>query len=114
MVSGTEAKFRVEATGDDLQFQWQKDHDNISDYDKNYCGTDTNTLHIGMVDKGDEGRYRCLVMNYVEKVASNDADLTVGKLVLPSYMYVNMVNVCLAVRKLDHSQLLYHGSPHDQ
>ena len=89
MVSGTEAKFRVEATGDDLQFQWQKDHDNIYDYDKKYCGTDTNTLHIGMVDKGDEGRYRCLVKNYVEKVASNDADLTVGKLVLPSYMYVH-------------------------
>ena len=56
-----------------------------------------------MVEKGDEGRYRCLVKNYVEEVASNDADLTVGKLVLPSYMYVNMVNVCLAVRKLEAS-----------
>ena len=88
MVSGTEATFKVEATGDDLQFQWQKDHDNIYDYDKKYCGTDTNTLHIGMVDKGDEGRYRCLVKNYVEKVASNDADLTVGKLVLPTYTWL--------------------------
>ena len=110
MVSGTEAKFRVEATGDDLQFQWQKNYSNIYDdrwYDSKYCGTDTNTLHIRMVKKGDEGHYRCLVKDYVEKVASNDAVLTVSKLVLTSYtalyVYTWLMCVWLLERSIIHN-----------
>ena len=93
--------FRVEVTGDDLQFQWQKDCNDIHDRGGRYCGTNTDTLHILMVEKGDEGCYRCLVKNCVEKIVSNNAILTVSKLVLTSY--IHMVNMCLAVGKLEAS-----------
>ena len=47
--------------------------------DSNYCGTDTNTLSIQYVKKGDGGRYRCLVRNEVKQdgEVSEEAELTV-------------------------------------
>ena len=47
--------------------------------DGNYCGTDTNTLSIQYVKKGDGGRYRCLVRNEVKQdgEVSEEAELTV-------------------------------------
>ena len=77
--------FRVKATGDILQFQWQKNHTDIHDQDSRYCGADTNSLHILLVEKGDEGCYRCLVKNYIGEKFAIDAVLTVSKLVLSSY-----------------------------
>ena len=37
------ATFKIEATGDDLTFQWQKNGSDLHS-DSNYSGTDTNTL----------------------------------------------------------------------
>ena len=74
--------FTVKATGDHLQFQWQKDRSNLCEGGK-YCDTNTDTLHIVKVEKSDEGRYRCHVMNDTDKKgeSSCEAYLTVGKLV---------------------------------
>ena len=68
-MTGTSAVFTVEATGDELQFQWQKDG---KDIDRNesrlqHSQTDkTSILHIQRVEKIDKGHYTCLVKNPVE------------------------------------------------
>ena len=79
-----DAVFRVEATGDELQFQWQKDGIDI-DHSKprfqcNSAGT-VSTLHIKDTSKSDKGHYRCLITNPVEKkeMLSTEANLLVCK-----------------------------------
>ena len=84
--TGRDATFRVEATGDDLQFQWQKDERNIIGNESRFKVSkteDTSMLHIQHTEKSDEGCYRCLIKNPVEKKGkpSNKADLSVCKLV---------------------------------
>ena len=77
--------FTVEATGDNLQFQWQKDD---KDIDRNepwlHCSqTDkSSTLHILRAVKSDKGYYKCLVKTPFEKsgVHSHGAELTVCEL----------------------------------
>ena len=86
VATGADATFRVEATGNDLQFQWQKDERNIGDNDSrfNFRRTeDTSMLGIQHTKKSDEGCYRCLIKNPVEKRGkpSKKADLSVCKLV---------------------------------
>ena len=71
----------MKATGENLQFQWQKNRINLCDGGR-YCDTNTDTLHIVDTEKGDKGRYRCLVMNDVGRKLSEEALLTVGKLVI--------------------------------
>ena len=79
VVTGTPVAFTVEATGDDLQFLWQK---NGKDIDRNgsqlQCSqTDnTSTLRLQHVKKSDQGHYRCLVKNLLEET-SYEAELTV-------------------------------------
>ena len=85
MASETEAVFKVEATGVNLQFQWQKNATNIHDSDSRYRGTNTDTLCILMVEKGDKGCYRCCVKNYKGEIFTSDAILTVSKLILTSF-----------------------------
>ena len=92
VVTTTSVAFSVEATGDDLQFQWQKNCVDLCDGDR-YCGTETDYLHILMVERTDEGRYRCLVKNSVGEKFSNNAILTVSKLVLASYT----ITMCLHI-----------------
>ena len=70
---------------DVLQFQWQKNATDIHDHGSRYHGTDSDTLHILMVERGDKGCYRCCVKNYEGEEFSNDAVLTVSKFVLTSY-----------------------------
>ena len=79
VVAGNEAIFKVKATGENLQFQWQKDRSDLHD-DSRYCDTDTDTLRIVEVNKSDKGRYRCLVKNAVGNKCSDEALLTVGEL----------------------------------
>ena len=83
MQTGAEVTFKIEATGDDLIFQWQKNASDVRN-DRNYSGTDTNTLSILHVKKGDGGRYRCLVKNEVRKdgTLSKEAHLSVCKFIL--------------------------------
>ena len=78
--TGEETTLKVEATGDDLKFQWQKNGRDVHN-DSNYSGTDTNTLTIQHVNKSHTGCYRCLVKNDVEKdgIISGEAELSVCK-----------------------------------
>ena len=93
-MTGTPPAFTVEATGDDLQFLWQKDG---KDIDKNesrlQCSeTDnTSTLCIQHVKKSGQGHYKCLVTNPVgmSEKTSDEAELTVCELFyLPFLVYV--------------------------
>ena len=81
MPPGTEVKFKIVATGDCLSFQWQKYRRDLSDGGR-YCDTDTDTLSIVEVEKGDKGRYRCRVSNYIQEKSSKEAFLTVSKLAI--------------------------------
>ena len=82
---GVNIEFNIEATGDNLHFQWQKDGSDLSDGDK-YRGVNTDTLHIVAAEGSDEGDYRCLVENDVGKLFSNEAVLSFGKLYSNCYM----------------------------
>ena len=79
---GADVAFQVEATGDNLHFQWQKNHSDLDDDDKGCCGTHTNTLHIVEVETSHKGRYRCLVKNCVGKKFSDEPFLTVSKFLI--------------------------------
>ena len=87
VATGTNTSFRVEATGDDLQFQWQINGDNVDSSEprlQTQCSSSGNAsiLHIKDTKKSDKGHYRCLVTNPVERSGkpSNEADLSVCKL----------------------------------
>ena len=69
----------MRSTGESLQFQWQKNRSDLFD-DGKYCDTNTDTLRIREVTKGDKGRYRCFVTNDVGREFSDEALLTVSKL----------------------------------
>ena len=86
VASETEAVFRVQSTGESLQFQWQKNRSDLFD-DGRYCDTNTDTLRIIEVMKGAKGRYRCLVKNDVGREFSNEALLTVSKLAMLMHEY---------------------------
>ena len=85
-MTGTSIAFTVEATGDELQFLWQKDG---KDIDKNesrlQCSqTDsTSTLHIQHVKKGDQRHYKCLVRNPAKE---NETILDVAQLTVCEFV----------------------------
>ena len=81
VVTGAEAAtFQIEATGDDLIFQWQKNGSDLQD-GSNYSGINTHTLKIQQVKKSDAGHYRCHVKNWVVRDGklSKEAELSVCK-----------------------------------
>ena len=85
VATGMDAVFTVEATGDDLQFQWQKDGERIDRHDPRFhcsqTGT-TSTFRIKHVLKNDEGHYKCVVKNQVAErgEVSHEAELFVCEL----------------------------------
>ena len=81
VATGVSTTFTVEATGDDLHFQWKKDSEKLLDGRK-YRGTKTHTLRIKDMEKSDKGSYECLVKNDVGEELSEEADLVVSKLVM--------------------------------
>ena len=81
MAPGTVAVFKVKATGDCLQFQWQKDCQGLCDGSK-YRGTKIDELHIKDVKKSDKGSYQCLVKNYKGENLSEEAVFTISKLII--------------------------------
>ena len=87
VATGADAAFRVEAKGDSLQFQWQKDGIDIDNSEprlqSNSVGN-ASTLHIKDTKKSDKGRYRCLIKNPVEKMgtALQEANLSVCKFLI--------------------------------
>ena len=83
--------FRVRVTGDGLQFQWQKECCDLCD-GSNYRGTHTDTLHILGVEKSDKGHYKCVVTNGLGRVSSNEAFLSLSKLVI-DVLYIYELHV---------------------
>ena len=87
VATGADATFSVKATGDEIEFQWQKDERDINKESRfSFSGAQgTSMLCIQHVRKSDKGRYRCLIKNSIEKSGkpSHEADLSVGKLVFP-------------------------------
>ena len=81
MAPGAIAEFQVRATGDGLQFQWQKNRNEILCDGGRYCDTDTDTLRIEEVEESDKGCYQCIVTsrNDAWKKFSDEARLTISK-----------------------------------
>ena len=96
--TGAETTFKIEATGDDLTFLWQKDASDVHN-SSNYSGTDTNTLSIQHVKKSDESHYRCLVMNEIKKdgILSEEAQLRVCKFRL----YTSLVDTLMKLQCME-------------
>ena len=88
VTTGANINFHVEATGYDvLQFQWQKNDEDIDINDPRFSSEKTNgasTLHIQRVKKSDEGHYKCIVKNASEESGkpSLEAELRVCKSVV--------------------------------
>ena len=110
VVTGSPIAFTVEATGDELQFLWQKDGKEI---DKNesrlQCSqTDhTSTLHIQHVKKSNKGHYRCLLKNPIEKsgIKSDVAKLIVREffvccLLLFFFVFLLSFSLCSADHRI--------------
>ena len=96
-------EFSIEASGDSLQFQWQKDCSDLNSDDDKYWGVNTDTLHIVATEGSDEGDYRCLVENDVGKLFSDKALLSFGKLIATA--------TCICSGKLyNQIQQLFVGS----
>ena len=83
MASEANVEFVVEATGLNLQFQWQKFGKNLDPQARFYIDnsqTNSSTLCIQPVKKSDKGRYKCLVSNPENsKKSSSAAELKVCK-----------------------------------
>ena len=94
VATGTSTNFTVEASGDDLHFQWRKDGKNLRDGNKNH-GTKTHTLHIEDVEKSDKGSYQCLVKNDVGEKLSEKADLAVSELVIKLILVMSFPFMCV-------------------
>ena len=86
VATGTDTTFTIVASGDNLQFQWQKDGDDIDSNESRLCSSKPNnsTLRIPFVKKSDKGRYKCLVKNPVKHSGklSYEAKLEICKFVL--------------------------------
>ena len=78
---GVNITLSIEAIGDNLQFQWQKDGTDLGNSGK-YRGVYYDTLHIVAVDLCDKGDYRCLVKNDIARKFSDEAHLNVSKLLI--------------------------------
>lgn len=70
--------FIVEATGTDIDYQWERDGNGLSDAVR-FSGTNSSTLTITAVVEEDGGNYTCTVRNALGNVTSRVAVLTVCK-----------------------------------
>ena len=84
---GEEAVFTVNASGDGLTYQWQKDANDIA-------GADSNSLVIASVETQDEGLYRCVVSGSCNEATSLEVALEVCVPVSISSQSSDMVSVC--------------------
>ena len=86
---GINVTFTVMAMGSDLTYQWQINMSDITDDGGEYAGTATSVLTVLDAREGDEGGYRCRVMNAVGSEFSAAAQLTVRK----SYWCSHKMNI---------------------
>lgn len=78
------AIFLIEVNGDNINYQWYKDGNMISN-DAYFQGANSNQLSISSVNSNHEGQYYCEVSNNFGSVVSNSINFTVGvKVEVPS------------------------------
>ena len=78
--AGTDVSFSVNATGDELVYQWMKDGVDIFNTPFKYVGTNTSNLTVLSVnDPDDEGIYLVTVGNAAGTVPSNETTLSISK-----------------------------------
>ena len=75
VVPGTDITITVVATGSDLNFQWLKNGESLTEGSK-YSGTMKATLTVIGVMESDGGGYLCIVGNAVRTLLSMTAVLT--------------------------------------
>ena len=70
----------MNASGDGLTYQWQRNDENISGDDGRIEGVLDDTLIIADTKAEDAGVYKCIVINGAgDSITSNEATLTVCK-----------------------------------
>ena len=90
---GNSVEFTVEATGDDLHYQWQWSRDGEIFRDCQSAGHDTDTFSFTMKSTMDNRWYRCIVWNEDEEVFSEAAALTLNSLKITQQPESARVNV---------------------
>ena len=75
--NGSIVNFEVNASGSDIQYQWQKDGVPLSN-GGTVSGVNISTLTINGIAPGDIGNYRCLVYNSCNNKVSASANLSVS------------------------------------
>ena len=89
VATGADITMTVQATGDNLRYQWKRDNVDLSDDDRHH-GTGTDTLRIVKVEKGDsKARYQCSVKNEIGEEFLEAAVLTVSKLIISLHEKLN-------------------------
>ena len=61
VVPGQDAVFTVNASGDGLTYQWQRDSVNLTDTLDQYSGSNSSSLTVLSVEEDDQGNYTCVV-----------------------------------------------------
>src|SRR5690349_12331599 len=74
---GSNATLSVQATGQPLNYQWQKDGQPLADY-HNVAGANNSTLKLIGVAQSDAGSYNVIISNSAGSVTSSNAVLTVN------------------------------------
>ncbi len=74
---GTPVTFTINATGDNLVYQWQRNGANLSD-GANITGTASSVLSINSATTSNSGAYTCVVTGSCGMVVSDPANLTVN------------------------------------
>ena len=75
---GQTVMFTVEATGTEIEYQWQRDGNDLSN-NVRFIGMNLSTLTITDVVEEDGGNYTCVVSNALGNLTSKAAELTVCK-----------------------------------
>jgi hypothetical protein len=74
------AEFSVDASGDGLTYQWQRNGMNIEPRTGKFDGVNSHTLTVNDVQEEDTGLYKCTVFNGAgNSSTSNEAILQISK-----------------------------------
>ena len=81
IIAGKGAMFSVQATGNEpLSYKWEwKPAESEKWQPCDAQGSDSATLTIPIVQKSNEGNYRCIINNCAGNSSSEAAELTIGK-----------------------------------
>ena len=75
--TGETVEFTVEATGEDLTYQWQYSTSGVYWFNSSMSGSDTNSLTVQAITKRNGQQYRCVITDANgNKLMSDPATLT--------------------------------------